>query len=71
MKAKFAGSGDIDIEGLEARTGDIILEGSGDIIATVKESVDATLRGSGDITIYGSPVGRNTKKTGSGKIKFK
>jgi Putative auto-transporter adhesin, head GIN domain len=51
----LSGSGSIGAVGLPATSATILLDGSGDVSATVEGSVDLTLSGSGNIELFGQP----------------
>jgi len=70
LNASITGSGNVCAIELKAQNAKLHVTGSGDIEANVVDSVDARVTGSGDITVYGNPVTRNSKVTGSGDIDF-
>jgi hypothetical protein len=65
--ASIEGSGDADLEGLEARTGTVSIQGSGDAKVNVKDRLDVTVQGSGDVSYLGSPDVRQNVE-GSGDV---
>jgi hypothetical protein len=64
------GSGDIDTMRLVARKAFIKVQGSGDVRAFASDEVKARLHGSGDVHVNGGSRVRDSKVSGSGRIKF-
>lgn len=71
LNVNVRGSGDVKAKTLNAREARLQVVGSGDIKAFVREAVDAHVIGSGDIKVYGNPVRREKRVTGTGTVKFK
>ena len=65
-----AGSGDVDIVGIKAKSADIQIHGSGDVHAYASQSAGVEISGSGDVRIKGSPLKRNVERAGSGEVIF-
>jgi hypothetical protein len=65
-----AGSGDVDIAGIKAKSADIQIQGSGDVQAYATQSAKVAISGSGDVRIKGSPLKRNVDRAGSGDVIF-
>lgn len=65
---ELAGSGDIDLGGLEIRSAVVSLLGSGDVTAKAMETAQVTLMGSGDVAITG-PARCRIDKRGSGEVR--
>ncbi|WP_353152289.1 head GIN domain-containing protein [Herminiimonas fonticola] len=65
-----AGSGDIDIVDIKAKSADIQIKGSGDVHAYASQSARVALSGSGDVRIKGAPLKRNVERAGSGDVIF-
>jgi hypothetical protein len=65
-----AGSGDVDIVGIKAKSADIQIRGSGDVHAYASQSARVAISGSGDVRIKGSPPKRNVERAGSGEVTF-
>jgi Putative auto-transporter adhesin, head GIN domain len=64
----IAGSGDMNLDGLESRTTDISIVGSGDVRARAVETADISIMGSGDVTLGGGAK-CNVTKMGSGNVR--
>lgn len=64
---KISGSGDIAAFGLNARTCEVKISGSGDSSVSVSESLDVAIAGSGDVYYKGKPSLRS-KISGSGEV---
>jgi len=70
LSAKIMGSGDINCGELNATAAELVIMGSGDIVAHCIHEVDASIMGSGSIRIFGNPPARSRDVSGSGKIRF-
>ncbi|MBB4517231.1 head GIN domain-containing protein [Paraburkholderia fungorum] len=70
LRIQLSGAGMIDAAGLQAKTVDAELSGSGDIRAWATERADVDLSGSGDLSIRGKPAVRNVDRSGAGDVKF-
>jgi putative autotransporter adhesin-like protein len=53
--ATIQGSGDAELTDLEARTGRVSVQGSGDAHVNVSDQLDVTVQGSGDVSYVGRP----------------
>lgn len=69
LKCSVTGSGDLDASGLQSKTVDAMVKGSGDCQVFCSDSLEARVTGSGDILYRGDPAKKDTKVTGSGDIK--
>ena len=67
----LAGSGDIKSEELVAKNVSAALSGSGDISVNCSNDLQAKVAGSGNISCKGTPVTKDTKVSGSGRISMK
>jgi hypothetical protein len=65
-----AGSGDVDVVGIRAKSADIQIQGSGDVHAYASQSARVEISGSGDVRIKGAPLKRNVGRAGSGEVIF-
>ena len=65
------GSGEVNASALMADFGNISLCGSGVIAAYIRQSLIARVAGDGDIVIAGNPSQRDTRKEGSGAVRFR
>jgi Putative auto-transporter adhesin, head GIN domain len=63
------GSGNLDARDMSATTGDISLDGSGDLAATVTGSMRIALSGSGDIDLFGGGSLETSALDGSGSLR--
>ena len=61
------GSGNVDLGDLQAATGSVRLNGSGNVTVWVTDRLEAQLPGSGNIYYYGRPT-LDDSLTGSGNI---
>jgi len=67
LDAAIAGSGDLHLDGLEAREAKVSVSGSGDVDVWASETLVASVSGSGDVTYRGEP--KVTKSVaGSGSV---
>lgn len=66
---RIDGSGNLQARDLTAATGDISVEGSGNVAATVTGPARVTLGGSGDIDLYGGGSIERSSVTGSGAVR--
>lgn len=71
LDAKLMGSGDILLKKLPVTNGNLVLQGSGDIVANISGSANLVLQGSGDIEVHGNPTKVEQKLQGSGDINVK
>ncbi|HEY0043012.1 MAG TPA: head GIN domain-containing protein [Allosphingosinicella sp.] len=65
---QVAGSGDMKLENLAARTAKISIMGSGDVRARASETADVSIMGSGDVTLAGN-ARCTINKHGSGSVR--
>jgi hypothetical protein len=65
---KLDGSGDIRGARLEAQSGNLALDGSGDLTSTITDSAQISLSGSGDIDLYGGAHIEQYHHDGSGDL---
>jgi hypothetical protein len=63
------GSGNLDAKDMSATTGDISLDGSGDLAATVTGTMRIALSGSGDIDLFGGGSLEAAAIDGSGNVR--
>ncbi len=61
------GSGDIDLEQIEAQNVDCTMTGSGDITVTALQKLNVTCSGSGNVYYFGTPSVQS-EVTGSGEV---
>lgn len=71
LTASINGVGDIDLKGLECETGDLSVNGAGEMSAFTSKSVKARVNGVGEMKIYGDPQDVDKKKTWLGSITLK
>lgn len=64
-----AGSGDADLERLEARDAKIATSGSGDAEIDVSHEVQIAISGSGDVSLNRKPVSETSTVSGSGEVR--
>lgn len=69
LELEVGGSGDIDARGLRAVDARAAISGSGDIALQATGVVDASVNGSGDIEVHGSPADVRRNVTGSGEVR--
>lgn len=67
LEASISGSGDMDLQDLQAVEATLSISGSGEIEASVSGSLDASISGSGDIRYHGNPS-TTMSVSGSGSI---
>lgn len=67
LNASISGSGDINTYGLNAKTVNSTVSGSGNIKVTAEENLTIKISGSGDVYYKGNPQ-INSKITGSGRL---
>lgn len=67
LQASISGSGDMQLEELEARQASVVIAGSGDVRVHASESLDALITGSGSVRYRGQPA-ISQRITGSGSI---
>jgi hypothetical protein len=66
VEADCDGSGEIDLTGIQAKTGDVSIHGSGNVSLSVSDELDASIFGSGSVAYVGSPkVTKNVQGSGS------
>jgi len=68
LQLYLAGVGDADLEGLEARSADVSLTGTGDVHIDVRESLHATVTGVGDVRYRGHPKDVTKSVVGPGSV---
>ena len=71
LTAKVNGVGDIDLKDLKCETGDLSVNGAGELSAYTSQSVKARINGVGEMKIYGDPKNVDKKKTWLGSITLK
>lgn len=69
LEVDIAGSGEADLDGLEARDADFDIAGSGEIDARPTGRVEAAVSGSGDIRLRRQPASLNSNVAGSGEVR--
>lgn len=69
LKVAVGGSGDIDAHELRTTDARADISGSGDIAIDATGVVDASVNGSGDITIHGTPSDVRRNVVGSGSVR--
>lgn len=67
LAVDISGSGDGNLEKIQAKTGDIRISGSGDVRVNVQNSLKARVSGSGKVYYTGSPA-IDSEISGSGKV---
>jgi len=67
LDLSIAGSGDIDLRGVEVGDADVAIAGSGDAVFSSDGTVDASIMGSGDIEVIGN-ARCSINKMGSGEV---
>lgn len=67
LTVRCTGSGSFNGRGLQSRTGEVELTGSGDAVVRVSDTLEATVSGSGSIKYLGSPS-LTKHDSGSGEI---
>ena len=68
LDATVSGSGQAELDGVDARVVQAVVSGSGEIVVTAVESLDASVPGSGSIVYTGEPTSVTKSVTGSGDI---
>ena len=68
LDAMVSGSGQAELDGVDARVVQAVVSGSGEIVVTAVESLDASVPGSGSIVYTGEPTSVTKSVTGSGDI---
>lgn len=68
LEVDIAGSGEAELDALEARDADLSISGSGDIDAAPTGQVAAAVSGSGDIRLRRQPASLNSSVSGSGDV---
>jgi len=71
LTAIVNGVGDIDLKDLKCETGDLSVNGAGELSAYTSQSVKARINGVGEMKIYGDPKNVDKKKTWLGSITLK
>ncbi len=66
--ARIVGSGDYRASGMQSKTANVNVTGSGNSQITVSDSLNVTILGSGDVTYAGKPT-VNTTIAGSGHVR--
>ncbi len=64
------GSGDAAASRLEAATGTVEVNGSGDASVTIRQSAEVSIRGSGDVDLFGGANLSRVVHTGSGDLRL-
>lgn len=70
LRARSAGSGELDARHLRAQTVSVTQTGSGSSTVQARGTVAASVSGSGDIEVEGNPEQRSISRTGSGNVRF-
>ena len=70
LEVQVSGSGDVDARELIAATARLTVSGSGDVRAHASNDARVRVSGSGDVKVYGNPLERDHKVSGSGEVKF-
>jgi len=68
VSARITGSGDLDLDELEAREASVEISGSGDVDVWATESMTASISGSGDVGYKGDPPRVTKSVAGSGSV---
>lgn len=68
VEAHIAGSGDIDLGGVEAEDGEVHIAGSGKTILSPKRRAEIHIAGSGDVILTTRPLQLEQHIAGSGRI---
>ena len=63
-----AGSGEAQLQGLSARSAEIVVHGSGEVQVAAQDSADIAIRGSGVVKLHGHPARLHSAISGSGRI---
>jgi hypothetical protein len=69
LAVAIAGSGDVDAKGLKAADATVSIEGSGDVVLDASQSLEASIAGSGDISYRGAPARISRNVMGSGEVR--
>jgi hypothetical protein len=68
VKGSIAGSGDLKLGDLKAKSADVSIAGSGDATVNAEDSIAASIAGSGDIRYKGNPSKVQSSVAGSGGV---
>ncbi|WP_063771193.1 GIN domain-containing protein [Caballeronia sordidicola] len=63
-----AGSGEAELQGLSARSAEIVVHGSGEVQVAAQDNADVVIRGSGVVKLHGHPAQLHSAISGSGRI---
>jgi len=63
-----AGSGEAELQGLSAKSAEIVVHGSGEVQVAAQDSADVAIRGSGVVKLHGHPAQLHSAISGSGRI---
>jgi uncharacterized membrane protein len=63
-----AGSGEAELQGLSARSAEIVVHGSGEVQVAAQDNADIAIRGSGVVKLHGRPAQLHSAISGSGRI---
>jgi uncharacterized membrane protein len=63
-----AGSGEAELQGLSARSAEIVVHGSGEVQVAAQDNADIAIRGSGVVKLHGHPAQLHSAISGSGRI---
>ncbi len=69
LKIGVAGSGDVDARKLKAADAIVEIAGSGDVTLDASQSLEASIAGSGDVSYKGSPAHVKRNVMGSGEVR--
>ena len=70
VEVQLMGSGDIELDELQADSAKVQLNGSGDVEVQASKALQVDLRGAGDVKVRGNPSSRQISNIGAGDISF-
>jgi hypothetical protein len=70
LAAEIEGTGNWDLEGLQATKAYLSISGSGSIHASASEIVKNEISGAGTITVEGNPMQRSEAISGAGRVEY-
>jgi hypothetical protein len=71
LRAKLAGVGSLEAQGLRAESVDLDMSGLGGATVHATRAAEVDLSGMGSATVYGNPATRNVNANGMGKVAWK